>query len=85
MVDVTVNIHYMRAERMQSNYYLMLLPEVMYYLCPEWVTFIGLAAVAAGFMSSADSFVLSTSSIFTRNVYKHIFRKKVSKLEMLKA
>jgi len=55
----------------------MILPIVMQYLCPSWVTFIGLGAVSAAVMSSADSSVLSASSMFARNIYKLIFRQKV--------
>jgi len=56
----------------------MILPMVMQYLCPSWVTFIGLGAVSAAVMSSADSSVLSASAMFARNIYKLIFRQKVS-------
>jgi len=56
----------------------MILPIVMQYLCPAGVTFIGLGAVSAAVMSSADSSVLSASSMFARNIYKLIFRQKVS-------
>jgi high affinity choline transporter 7 len=56
----------------------MILPMVMEYLCPDWVTFIGLGAVSAAVMSSADSSVLSAASMFARNIYKLIFRQKVS-------
>ena len=55
----------------------MILPFVMQYLCPAWVTFIGLGAVSAAVMSSADSSVLSASAMFARNIYKLIFRQKV--------
>ena len=55
----------------------LILPMVMQYLCPPWVSFIGLGAVSAAVMSSADSSVLSASSMFARNVYKLIFRQKV--------
>lgn len=55
----------------------LILPMVMQYMCPSWVTFIGLGAVSAAVMSSADSSVLSASSMFARNIYKSIFRQKV--------
>jgi hypothetical protein len=42
------------------------------------VSFFGLGAVSAAVMSSADSSVLSASSMFARNVYKLIFRQRVS-------
>lgn len=56
----------------------MILPMVLQYLTPDFVSFFGLGAVSAAVMSSADSSVLSASSMFARNVYKLIFRQRVS-------
>jgi high affinity choline transporter 7 len=53
------------------------LPLVLQYLTPSAVAFIGLGAVSAAVMSSADSSILSASSMFARNVYKLILRPKV--------
>ena len=50
--------------------YKLILPLVMQYLTPTWVASIGLGAVSAAVMSSADSSTLSSSSLFTMNVYK---------------
>ena len=58
--------------------YRMILPMVLQYLTPSAVSFFGLGAVSAAVMSSADSSVLSASSMFARNVYKLIFRPSVS-------
>ena len=58
--------------------YRMILPMVLQYLTPAAVSFFGLGAVSAAVMSSADSSVLSASSMFARNVYKLIFRPSVS-------
>ena len=58
--------------------YKLILPMVMQYLCPPAVTFVGLGAVSAAVMSSADSSILSAASMFARNIYKLIFRQKVS-------
>ena len=52
----------------------MILPMVLQYLTPPYVAFFGLGSVSAAVMSSADSSVLSASSMFARNVYKLIFR-----------
>ncbi|KAF6213405.1 hypothetical protein GE061_011127 [Apolygus lucorum] len=48
------------------------------YLTPLWVSLLGLGAVAAAVMSSADSAILASSALFTRNVYKHLFRPKAT-------
>lgn len=54
------------------------LPLVLQHLTPTPVAFIGLGAVSAAVMSSADSSVLSASSMFARNVYKNMIRQRVS-------
>jgi len=59
------------------------LPLVLQYLTPGWVAFIGLGAVSAAVMSSADSSVLSASSMFSHNIYKIIFRPKASANEIV--
>ncbi|PIK56576.1 putative high-affinity choline transporter 1-like [Apostichopus japonicus] len=48
----------------------LVLPLVIQYLTPNIISFIGLGAVSAAVMSSADSSILSASSMFVRNVYK---------------
>jgi len=40
--------------------------------------FIGLGAISAAVMSSMDSSILASSSMFTYNIYFHLFRKNVS-------
>ena len=57
----------------------MILPMVLQYLTPTYISFFGLGAVSAAVMSSADSSVLSASSMFARNVYKLLFRPRVRK------
>ncbi|KAL5015962.1 hypothetical protein ScPMuIL_005551 [Solemya velum] len=59
------------------------LPLCLQYLCPVAVSFFGLGAISAAVMSSADSSILSASSMFARNVYKLIFRQKASEQEIL--
>ena len=56
----------------------LILPLVLLHLCPKPVAFIGLGVVSAAVMSSADSSVLSASSMFARNVWKLVFRNEVS-------
>lgn len=58
----------------------MILPIVMQHLTPTAVSFVGLGAVSAAVMSSADSSILSASSLFSRNVYKLAVRQEVRKM-----
>ncbi|KAI8503937.1 High affinity choline transporter 1 [Branchiostoma belcheri] len=61
----------------------LILPLVLQYLTPTWVSFFGLGAVSAAVMSSADSAVLASASLFSRNVYKLLFRQKASETEIV--
>jgi len=61
----------------------LILPMVLQYLTPTAVSFVGLGAVSAAVMSSADSSMLSASSMFSRNIYKLIFRQKASQKEVV--
>ena len=61
----------------------MILPMVLQHLTPPYIAFFGLGSVSAAVMSSADSSVLSASSMFARNVYKLIFRPNASETEIL--
>ncbi|CAF1365430.1 unnamed protein product [Adineta ricciae] len=61
----------------------LILPLVLLHLCPKFVAFVGLGAVSAAVMSSADSSVLSASSMFARNVWKLVFRNQASEREVL--
>lgn len=49
--------------------YKLVLPLVLQYLTPSAVAIVGLGAISAAVMSSADSSVLSSSSMFAHNVY----------------
>ncbi|CAN9497891.1 unnamed protein product [Ophioblennius macclurei] len=61
----------------------MILPIVLQYLCPPYVSFFGLGAVSAAVMSSADSSILSASSMFARNIYQLAFRQSASDREIV--
>ena len=53
------------------------LPWVVRYMTPNWVAVLGLGAIAAAVMSSADSSILSASSMAGWNVYRPLFKPKV--------
>ncbi|KAM5179511.1 high affinity choline transporter 1 [Mantella aurantiaca] len=61
----------------------MILPIVLQYLCPPYISFFGLGAVSAAVMSSADSSILSASSMFARNIYQLSFRQNASENEII--
>ncbi|XP_009982168.1 PREDICTED: high affinity choline transporter 1-like [Tauraco erythrolophus] len=61
----------------------MILPLVLHYLCPAYISVAGLGAIAAASMSSADSALLSASSMFAHNIYRKILRKKATETEVL--
>lgn len=58
----------------------LILPLVLQYLTPNIISFFGLGAISAAVMSSADSSVLSASSMFARNIWKLTFRQGVFKI-----
>ncbi|XP_007557213.1 high-affinity choline transporter 1-like [Poecilia formosa] len=61
----------------------MILPIVLQHLCPPYISFFGLGAVSAAVMSSADSSILSASSMFARNIYQQAFRQMASDTEIV--
>ncbi len=60
------------------------LPHVIRYLTNPWVATIGLGAVAAAVMSSADSSILSASSMATWNVYRPLIDPQISTEKLAK-
>ncbi|CAI4222069.1 unnamed protein product [Auanema sp. JU1783] len=61
----------------------MVVPLVFQYLTPKWVAFVGLGAVSAAVMSSADSSVLSAASMFAHNIWKLTIRPHASEKEVI--
>ncbi|KAM6922618.1 high affinity choline transporter 1-like isoform 2-T2 [Lycodopsis pacificus] len=60
----------------------MILPIALNYLTPTFVAITGTGAISAAAMSSADSALLSSASIFTCNIYKAILRPQASQTEI---
>ncbi|XP_054269313.1 high-affinity choline transporter 1-like [Macrosteles quadrilineatus] len=61
----------------------VILPRVLRHLTPHWVSFFGLGSVSAAVMSSADSSILASAAMFTRNIYKWTFRPTASEKEVM--
>ncbi|XP_025113579.1 high affinity choline transporter 1-like [Pomacea canaliculata] len=61
----------------------MVLPLMLKEFTPDAVSIMGLGAVSAAVMSSMDSAVLGSSSMFTHNLYKPSLRPKASDRELL--
>lgn len=66
------------ARNVSADESALILPLVLQHLTPRPVAIIGLAAIAAAAMSSADSVVLSCCTTFTHNLYRGVVRPTVS-------
>ena len=61
----------------------MILPLLLQHMTNKVVAAIGIGTISAAVMSSADSSILSCSSMLARNVYKIAIRPKASEKEVL--
>ncbi|XP_029700724.1 high-affinity choline transporter 1-like isoform X2 [Takifugu rubripes] len=59
-----------------------IMPLALQNLAPSYISVVGIGAITAAVMSSADSGMLSATSIFSSNIYKNIVRKQASNKEM---
>ncbi|KAK3096853.1 hypothetical protein FSP39_003971 [Pinctada imbricata] len=67
----------------EANVSSMVLPYVFNEFTPKPVAIIALGAICAAVMSSMDSSILGSSSMFTSNIYKGILRPKASDFEVV--
>ncbi|XP_014667888.1 PREDICTED: high-affinity choline transporter 1-like isoform X2 [Priapulus caudatus] len=62
----------------------MVLPLVLHSFTPRAVSLLGLCALSAAVMSSIDSAILGSSSMFTHNIYRTLLRSSASSSELLR-
>jgi high affinity choline transporter 7 len=60
-----------------------ILPLIMTYLCPTWVTAVGAGALGVGVMACLSASLLGVATMFMQNIYKAIFRSKASEKELV--
>ncbi|KAK8781754.1 hypothetical protein V5799_016905, partial [Amblyomma americanum] len=65
---------YAGSHRLADHEISATLPFTMRYLTPSFISILGLGAITSAVMSSADSSVLSASSLITNNIYYSILR-----------
>ncbi|XP_028307225.1 high affinity choline transporter 1-like isoform X2 [Gouania willdenowi] len=60
-----------------------ILPITLQHLCPFYISMIGIGALTASVMSSADSVLLSAASQLGRNIFKNLIYKRASEKSIL--
>ncbi|MEQ1507627.1 MAG: sodium:solute symporter, partial [Myxococcota bacterium] len=63
----------------------LVLPYLLRYAMPVWVSVVGLGAVTAAVMSSVDSSILSASSLLAWNLYRRLLKPEADPRELERA
>ncbi|XP_076458896.1 high-affinity choline transporter 1-like [Babylonia areolata] len=71
------------GQELSPEDYSFILPLALHYLCPPAVGVLGIGTLSAAVMSSADSSILASATVFTNNMYKNAIRPVASDREMV--
>lgn len=67
---------------LEAEQYSFILPLALQYLCPPAIAVVGIGTLSAAVMSSADSSILSSATVFANNLYKNAIRPRVRQLAL---
>ncbi|XP_048238783.1 high affinity choline transporter 1-like isoform X1 [Haliotis rufescens] len=82
-VSADWNVTSLKVSPLEIGESRMVLPLVLKEFTPTPVALLGLGAISAAVMSSMDSSILGSSSMFTHNIYNNIIRPQAKNWELL--